>query len=90
MPLPEGRCAGRYTDEARQAAIEGTVVLDIIVDENGRVRDIHVVSGLPHGLTQAAITALKECRFSPGEKDGTRVPVRVPGFKIRFLLDDGG
>lgn len=88
MPLPQGRCAGKYTDEARAAAVEGTVVLDLVVGENGRARDIHVVSGLGHGLTEAAVEALKACRFSPGEKDGVPVPVRLRGFKIRFLMQD--
>ncbi|HEY4186005.1 MAG TPA: energy transducer TonB [Polyangia bacterium] len=88
MPLPQGRCIGKYTDEAKQAALEGTVVLDLVVGENGRARDIHVVSGLAHGLTQAAVEAVRECRFSPGEKNGTAVPVRLRGFKIRFLMQD--
>jgi TonB family protein len=88
MPLPQGRCAGKYTDDARAAAIEGVVVLDLIVDEHGRARDIIIVEGLPHGLTEAAITALKACTFTPGEKDGAPVPVRVRGFKIRFLMQD--
>ena len=88
MPLPQGRCAGKYTDEAKQAAIEGTVVLDLIVGADGRTRDIHVVSGLAHGLTEAAIDALKTCRFTPGEREGAPVPVRVRGFKIRFVMQD--
>lgn len=90
MPMPQGRCSGKYTDAARAAALEGVVVLDLIVDEHGRARDITVVSGLGEGLTEAAITALRECRFTPGEKAGAAVPVRVRGFKIRFLLQDGG
>jgi protein TonB len=89
MPLPQGRCVGKYTDEAKRAAIEGTVILDLTVSETGRPRDIRVVSGLGHGLTEAAIAALKDCRFSPGEKDGMPVPVRVRGFKIRFLMENG-
>jgi protein TonB len=88
MPLPKGRCQGRYTEEAKAAAIEGTVVLDLVVDETGKVREVHVVSGLGHGLTEAAIAAIKDCRFSPGEKDGVAVPVRLPGFKFRFYLQD--
>ncbi|HMG23192.1 MAG TPA: energy transducer TonB [Kofleriaceae bacterium] len=88
MPLPQGRCAGKYTDEARAAATEGVVVLDLIVDEHGRARDIAVVGGLPHGLTEAAIAALTACRFSPGERDGQPVAVRIRGFKIRFVLQD--
>ncbi len=88
MPLPQGRCSGKYTDEARAAAVEGTVILDLIVDEAGRARDIQVISGLEHGLTAAAIAALKDCRFTPGEKDGKPVSVRVRGFKIRFVMQD--
>lgn len=88
MPLPQGRCSGKYTDEARAASVEGTVVLDLVVDAEGRAKDITVVSGLEHGLTEAAITALKQCRFSPGQKGGQAVAVRVRGFKIRFVLQD--
>ncbi len=88
MPLPQGACSGKYTDDARAAGIEGTVVLDLVVDETGRAREITVVSGLDHGLTEAAVAALKACRFSPGERSGQRVPVRVRGFKIRFVMAD--
>ena len=68
--------------EASAAGTEGTVVLDLIVDEKGHARDIHVVSGLAHGLTEAAIAAIKGCHFDPGEKDGKAVPVRVGASKI--------
>jgi periplasmic protein TonB len=88
MPLPQGRCSGKYTDAARAAALEGTVVLDLIVDERGRARDIRVVEGLGHGLTEAAVAALKDCRFTPGERAGQPVPVRVRSFKIRFVMQD--
>jgi TonB family protein len=87
MPLPRGRCSGTYTEAAREAGIEGAVVLDLVVDEHGRARDITVVEGLPHGLTEAAIAALRACQFDPGERSGAAVPVRVRGFKIRFLLE---
>jgi protein TonB len=88
MPLPQSRCFGKYTDEAKAAGVEGTVVLDLIVGEDGRVRDVQIVQGLPNGLTEAATKALRECRFSPGEKDGKPVPVRIRGFKIQFVLQD--
>lgn len=88
MPLPKGSCEGKYTDDARGAAIEGTVVLDLIVDATGRARQITVVQPLSHGLTEAAVRALTGCRFTPGERSGAAVAVRVRGFKIRFLLQD--
>ncbi|HMF41241.1 MAG TPA: energy transducer TonB [Polyangia bacterium] len=92
MPVPAARCQGqgKYTPEAIQAAIEGTVVLDLLIDERGRVRDVQVVSGLGYGLTEAAIAAIKQCPFSPPEKDGTPVAFRLRGFKYRFVLPDQG
>ena len=88
MPLPQGHCYGKYNDDALKAGIEGTVVLDLIVGEDGRVRDVVVVQGIGHGLDEAARAALRDCRFSPGEKDGKPVAVRIRGFKITFVLPD--
>jgi TonB family protein len=88
LPLPQGRCFGTYTDEAKAAGIEGTVVLDLTVDESGHARDVTVVKGLEHGLSAAALAAMKGCQFTPGEKDGKPVAVRIKGFKITFVLQD--
>ena len=87
MPLPIGRCAGKSTEEARAAGVEGVVVLDLVVGEDGKAREITVVQGLPHGLSEAAVAALKGCRFSPGERNGQPVPVRIRAFKVRFIND---
>ncbi|MSP91200.1 MAG: energy transducer TonB [Myxococcales bacterium] len=89
MPEMKGRCAGAYTEDARMAGIEGTVVLDLVVDADGSTRDIVLLERLGHGLDEAAIDALKACRFQPGERGGVAVPTRVRGFKIRFFLADG-
>ena len=86
MPLPRGECTGKYTDEAREAGLEGMVILTFVVDEQGHVRDIKVLQGLGSGLTEAAKHAIQVCSFSPGERDGKAVPTRVPSFKIRFSL----
>jgi TonB family protein len=87
-PLPKGVCAGKYTDDARAAGIEGMVVLDLVVGEDGNVRDVKITQQLGHGLDQAAVAALRACKFTPGEKDGKRVAVKIHGFKIRFVLSD--
>ncbi|MCC6750355.1 MAG: TonB family protein [Deltaproteobacteria bacterium] len=87
LPLPRGQCSGRYTEAAREAGLEGTVVLDLVVGEDGRTREVVVVRSLGRGLTEAAVAAVKACRFSPGERNGRPVAVRVRGFKIRFFLD---
>ena len=90
MPLPKGEITGRYTDEAREAGLEGVVILTFVVDEHGCVRDIKVLQSLGGGLTEAAkhalLGSLHGCPFSPGERDGKPVPTRVPSFKIRFSL----
>ena len=86
MPVPLGRCTGTYTDEARAAGTEGTVVLDLVVGADGATSDVKVVQGLDHGLTEAAVAAARACRFRPGERAGQKVPVRIRGFKIRFFL----
>jgi TonB family protein len=88
MPLPIGVCPGKYTVEAHAAATEGVVVLDVTIDEHGQVRDVTLVQGLPHGLTEAAIAAVTSCRFTPGERNGQPVPVRVRGYKVRFVMED--
>ena len=90
MPLPKGEITGHYTDEAREAGLEGVVILTFVVDEHGCVRDIKVLQSLGGGLTEAAkhalLGSLHGCPFSPGERDGRPVPTRVPSFKIRFSL----
>jgi len=89
MPLPVGDCQGKYTDQAREVGLEGVVVFDLVVDERGRTREITVVQGLGAGLTEAAKRALQSCAFTPGERDGKAVPVRIRSFKIRFRLREG-
>jgi len=88
MPEMRSRCRGTYTPTARSAGIEGTVVLDLVVNADGTTSDIRVVQGLGHGLDEAARDALRSCRFTPGEKAGVAVAVRVRAFKIRFFLQD--
>ena len=89
MPLPRGRCLGRYTDAARRAGVEGTVILDLVVSEAGVVTRVKVTKGLPHGLSAAAVRAARACRFTPGQRKGKPVPVKVRGFKVRFFLQTG-
>lgn len=66
----------RYTEEARQNKIQGTVVLSIIVTADGTVRDVKVVRGLPDGLTESAIEAARKMKWRPGTKNGEPVATR--------------
>jgi len=62
-----------YTEDARRNQITGTVVLKAVFSGKGRVTNITVVSGLPHGLTERAIAAARQIRFIPAAKDGQYV-----------------
>ncbi|HEY6401223.1 MAG TPA: energy transducer TonB [Blastocatellia bacterium] len=66
----------RYTEEARQNRVEGTVVLSVVFNVNGAITDIMVVRGLPDALTEKAIEAARKIRFQPAVKDGMPVSVR--------------
>ncbi len=66
----------RYPEEARQARIQGVVVLQTVIDAAGDVRDVRVVKGLPSGLTEAAVEAVSRWRFFPATLHGEPVAVR--------------
>ena len=63
----------QYTEDARKNQITGTVVLKVVFASNGTVQNIRTVSGLPHGLTERAITAARQIKFVPATKDGHQV-----------------
>jgi len=62
-----------YTAEARSLKIEGEVVLEMSFGANGTLQVNRVVSGLGHGLDEAAITAAKLIRFKPALRSGQPV-----------------
>ena len=74
-----------YSEEARKAKYQGTVVLWLIVDQNGRPRDIRVARSLGMGLDQKAIEAVKQWKFDPAKKDGQPVAVQI-NVEVNFRL----
>jgi len=78
-PRPE------YTAEGRRLKIEGDVALDVVFLANGTVQVKGVVSGLGHGLDEAAARAAQQIKFKPAKRDGEVVdfPARV---RIEFRL----
>jgi TonB family protein len=67
----------QYTEEARKNQIVGTVVLRAIFTSGGQVSSIRAVSGLPFGLTERAIAAARQIKFSPATKDGHPVSMYI-------------
>jgi len=78
-PRPE------YTAEGRRLRIEGDVVLEMVFLANGSVQVNRVVSGLGHGLDEAATRAAQQIKFKPARREGQAVdfPARV---RIEFRL----
>ncbi len=59
-----------YTDSARQANIQGTVILRVTFLGSGGIGSISTVKGLPNGLTEQAIAAARRINFDPAKRDG--------------------
>jgi len=74
-----------YSEEARKAKYQGTVVLTIVVDRSGRPRDVRIARSLGMGLDEKAIEAVQKWNFTPGVKDGVPVAVRV-NIEVNFRL----
>ena len=66
-----------YSDEARRAGIEGTVVVRAHIDAAGRVNAPRVTGALGGGLDQNAVVAVRQWRFRPGTRNGVAVPMDV-------------
>jgi protein TonB len=76
----------RYTSEALEERIQGTVVLELVVRATGRPAEIRVIRSLDPGLDAQAIIAASQWRFEPGRLAGRPVDVQVVvmmDFQIR-------
>ena len=62
-----------YTEDARKAAIEGTVILKVVFSSSGNVTNIRISQELPYGLTEQAIAAARKIKYIPAIKDGKYV-----------------
>src|SRR6266436_1157451 len=75
-----------YSDEARAAKIQGTVILEVVVAAGGQAESVRVVKGPGSGLEQKAIEAIKEWRFKPAvDPSGSPVACRV-AIAVTFKL----
>jgi TonB family protein len=63
----------RYTQQARRAFVQGTVVLEVVVDEYGSPGRISTISPIGFGLDDRAHEAVSQWMFKPGKKDGRAV-----------------
>ncbi|HPT28482.1 MAG TPA: energy transducer TonB, partial [Bryobacteraceae bacterium] len=85
MPIPVHRVEPQYTESAKRAGVEGTVLLSGVVDGDGYFQSIRVARSLHPELDQKAIEAAQEWRFRPGSLGGKVVPVKV-NIEMAFRL----
>jgi protein TonB len=76
-----------YTPEARAAKIQGTVLMETVVEPDGTVDRVKVVRSLDakYGLDAEAVKAARQWTFKPGMKDGKPVAVLVT-IELAFTL----
>jgi TonB family protein len=65
----------QYTEQARAAKYQGSVLLSTVIGVDGRAANLKVVKSLGMGLDENAIKAVRQWRFRPGMKAG--LPVKV-------------
>jgi periplasmic protein TonB len=73
--VPGTKVQPHYTELARQARLQGVVVLEATIDERGNVVNVHVVKGLRMGLDDEAVKAVSQWKFTPALLNGRAVKV---------------
>jgi TonB family protein len=67
-----------YTQAARDAKAEGTVLLEAIVRKNGSIDSFKVLRSLGYGLDESALNTIKkDWKFEPGTRNGKPVDVKI-------------
>jgi TonB family protein len=74
-----------YPEAARRARIQGVVVLECTIGKSGGVNEVKVLRGLPLGLTEAAVDAVRKWQFKPSTLNGKPVEVLYI-LTVRFNL----
>jgi TonB family protein len=74
-----------FSEKARRAKYQGTVILNIVVDKEGNVSRIKLVRPLGMGLDENAMEGLKTWRFKPATRNGQPVAVEM-NIEVAFNL----
>lgn len=84
-PVPISQPTPVYPEMARKAGIEGMVILHVLVDKQGRVRDVRLIKGIGAGLDESAIESVRQSRWTPAIQNTKPVAVWV-SYPVRFKL----
>jgi TonB family protein len=66
-----------FPEDARKNGVTGTLKAELTLGEDGKVRDITIVQGLPSGVTEAFTKALQNMYFEPAKRRGKTVAVKM-------------
>ena len=75
-----------YPAEAKKAGIQGMVLVKAVIDENGNVTFAEVEKGVDPELDKAALKAVKETKFTPGEIKNKKVKTEI-SVPVKFKLN---
>jgi TonB family protein len=75
----------QFSEPARKAKYQGTVVLGLVVNEDGLPTNVHITAPLGYGLDEKAVQAVQTWKFKPAQKDGQPVRVEI-AVEIDFHL----
>jgi protein TonB len=75
-----------YPPLAKQTHLQGSVVIDAIIDEHGQIMEVKVISGPPL-LIQAAMDAVRKWRYEPTYLNEEPVPVQL-NVTVTFRLNE--
>ena len=85
-PVPLRPIRQKYPEIAQEAGIEGTVVVQVFVDDRGRVKETIILKGIPNtGLDEAAADAIRNVRFRPAKQRERAVGVWI-SIPVNFRL----
>jgi TonB family protein len=76
-----------YPLDAKKEGIQGSVIMEIIIDAKGIVRSTNIIRSLDPRLDQAALAAMKRFKFRPAMMDDSAVAVKIK-YAIKFVLED--
>ena len=76
-----------YPEKAKQLKLEGVVVLSVLIDDKGNVRDANIVEGLIEEMDVEALRAIKLYKFAPARVEEQNVAVRIR-YAIKFVLEN--
>jgi protein TonB len=76
----------RYPQSARDMKVMGTVVLDVVIRQDGAPKVVRIVQSLEPELDDSAVRALEQWKFSAAMKNGTPVKVRM-NAEVKFQMN---